>query len=201
MKHQRTVITDNMWLQWSLSTMQHPLQETYYIWMPLVLLSQLHFPVHPELCCRQSPFLVSPVSSAIPVAICTPYCFNILHLSTYVCFFGYFVGFFSRSFFFLYPRVLQMCLEYSCSWMSFSSWNVVLFKKIYQFYKHCANTFIQNHCVVLFCFVFSLWSGVCIWRQNLLWRTKRNCVFKLRGLCSVWVQGKNTLDGIKILAC
>lgn len=68
--------------------------------------------------------------------------------------------------------------------------------------KHSTmNEFIQNHCVVLFCFVFSLWSGVCIWRQNLLWRTKRNCIFKLGGLCSVWVQGKNIFDRIKILAC
>lgn len=181
MKHQRTVITDNMWLQWSLSTMQHPLQETYYVWMPLVLLSQLHFPVHPELCCRQSPFLVSPVSSAIPVAICTPYCFNILHLSTYVCFFGYFVGFFSRSFFFLYPRVLQMCLEYSCSWMSFSSWNVVLFKKI------SSISTVPTHLykiIVLFCFVLFFPSeAVCVFEGRTYFEGQRETVYSSSGDC------------------
>lgn len=70
---------------------------------------------------------------------------------------------------------------------------------MYQSYKQSINTFLQNHCVFFFLFIFS-WSGVRIWRQNLLWRTKRNCVFKLRGLCSVWVQGKNTVDG-KNISC
>lgn len=137
------------------------------------------------------------ISSALLVAICTPYCFNIPHLHPYVCF----VGFFHLYFFFL---MISRCLV--DGFRIFLQLNQSFHFEMQFSLRKCINSISSvptclYKIIVLCCFVFPLWSGVCIWRQNLLWRTKRNCVFKLRRLCSVWVQGKKTFDGIKILAC
>lgn len=59
-KHQRTVITNKHVASVSPFIMQHSSQETNYILMPLALLSHSIFLCSRELCCRQSPFLVSP---------------------------------------------------------------------------------------------------------------------------------------------